>query len=515
MSGGIFISYRRQETSDVPGLLADRLATLFGQERVFMDVTTIAPGVDFAEAINQALDTCQVLLAVIGPEWVTTTDSDDRSRLDDPDDIVRLEVEAALERDVPVIPVLVGGAVMPQPGELPKSLAPLARRNGLNLSHDSFSSDVARLIAAIERIVGAATPADPMPPPDSDLFLLHYSWDYGKAKAPAGDAHGKIVELRGEHLLVDPELDTRLDYEELPLRVVPSRFTVDAQLRSYLPAARRRKGLLLFDGICVRLGTDVTRELLERPKPARSVEAQLVSYYNLLCSNYLASFAVRSRSEDGARLRGVDLVVNQHGRVRPLTDSRLANVIGVSTIAITRDGRLVTGMQTKANASSAGLRAPAGSGSMDDRDLPGSKTLQQLVVTAMERELSEEVNLHGVGASSQITGYSRWLERGAKPEFVGVTVLDASANEIRGRPTRRSEEQLVARVNTHEVDPRDIRVVGNQLRGLPPELLGSASVPLLWALRALAATLELDPELVDRLMERARHDPRAAKQPNR
>jgi TIR domain/S1 RNA binding domain len=152
--GGIFISYRRQETSDLAGRLADRLADRFGEDQVFMDVDTIDLGVDFAEAINQAVGTCEVLLAVIGPHWLTATDKGGRRRLDDPDDIVRLEVQAALDRDVRVIPVLVGGAAMPERGELPGGLGGLARRNALSVRHDSFRSDVARLVAGIERIVG-------------------------------------------------------------------------------------------------------------------------------------------------------------------------------------------------------------------------------------------------------------------------------------------------------------------------------------------------------------------------
>lgn len=177
MPGGIFISYRRQDTSDFAGRLYDRLANRFGEDQVFMDVDTIQLGVDFAEAINRAVGTCEVLLAVIGPGWVTATDKDGRRRLDDLDDVVRLEVEAALDRGVRVIPVLVGGAVMPHRGELPESLAKLARRNGLSVRHDSFRSDVARLVAAIERIEVTGTPAAETPSstglPESQAVTAH------------------------------------------------------------------------------------------------------------------------------------------------------------------------------------------------------------------------------------------------------------------------------------------------------------------------------------------------------
>src|SRR5438552_2473316 len=92
--GGIFISYRRHESRDFAGRLADRLADRFGEGQVFIDVDAIEPGVDFAEAISRAVAACQVLLAVIGPTWLTTADERGRHRLDDPDDIVRLEIEA-------------------------------------------------------------------------------------------------------------------------------------------------------------------------------------------------------------------------------------------------------------------------------------------------------------------------------------------------------------------------------------------------------------------------------------
>jgi WD40 repeat protein len=157
-SGRVFISYRRQETSGWARLLQDRLATRFGEEQVFMDVDTIGLGVDFAKVITQAVSTCRVLLAVIGPRWLTATDEEGQRRLDDPDDMIRLEIAAALERDILVIPILVEGAVMPRRQELPDTLAGLVRRNALSLRHDSFRSDVDRLLAAIEPLRAEAEP---------------------------------------------------------------------------------------------------------------------------------------------------------------------------------------------------------------------------------------------------------------------------------------------------------------------------------------------------------------------
>jgi hypothetical protein len=156
--GGIFISYRRHESKDFAGRLYDRLVDRFGESRVFIDVVTIELGVDFAKEISRALAACEVLVAVIGPAWLTVTDGRGQRRLDDPDDIVRLEIGAALARDVRVIPILVEGAMMPARQDLPDSLADLARRNALPIRHESFRSDTARLVTAIERVLTATGP---------------------------------------------------------------------------------------------------------------------------------------------------------------------------------------------------------------------------------------------------------------------------------------------------------------------------------------------------------------------
>lgn len=158
-AGRVFISYRREESSGLAGRLYDRLADRFGDDQVFMDVDTIALGADFVEVITEAVSSCQVLLAVIGPHWLTITDQEGR-RLDDPDDVVRLEIATALGRDIRVIPILVEGAAMPRRRELPDELATLARRNALILRHESFRFDADRLLDAIEPILRAkAAPA--------------------------------------------------------------------------------------------------------------------------------------------------------------------------------------------------------------------------------------------------------------------------------------------------------------------------------------------------------------------
>ncbi|MFL6149259.1 MAG: toll/interleukin-1 receptor domain-containing protein, partial [Pseudonocardiaceae bacterium] len=116
----VFLSYRREETRHIAGRLADRLTDRLGSTQVFVDVDTIEPGADFASVITQAVGSCEVLIALIGPTWSTITDQRGRRRLHDPDDFVVLEIQAALEREIHVIPVLIDGAVMPNRYDLPE-----------------------------------------------------------------------------------------------------------------------------------------------------------------------------------------------------------------------------------------------------------------------------------------------------------------------------------------------------------------------------------------------------------
>lgn len=150
-SGRIFISYRRQETAYSAGWLYERLAAHFGREQLFKDIDSIAPGDDFAEAIANAVGSCDVLLALIGDQWLTLPDQQGRARLANPDDYVRLEIEAALARDVRVIPILVEGARLPRSDELPASLAGLPRRQALELSPSRFEFDLGKLLRVLDK----------------------------------------------------------------------------------------------------------------------------------------------------------------------------------------------------------------------------------------------------------------------------------------------------------------------------------------------------------------------------
>jgi hypothetical protein len=149
--GRIFISYRREETAYPAGWLYDRLAARFADDQVFKDVDSIELGDDFVEVISSAVGSCDVLLALIGDRWLTITDEDGQRRLDDPNDFVRVEIEAALTRNVRVIPILVEGARMPRAAELPPSLARLVRRQALELHPARFDFDTGRLLRVLDK----------------------------------------------------------------------------------------------------------------------------------------------------------------------------------------------------------------------------------------------------------------------------------------------------------------------------------------------------------------------------
>ncbi len=158
MSGQIFISYRREESRWSAGRLFDRLTARFDRRQIFMDIDGIGLGEDFVETIEKRVGACDVLIAVIGAHWLTSTDQQGGRRLDNPEDFVRMEIGTALRRNIRVIPVLVDGALMPRSTDLPDDLKRLARRNALLIGDTHFDDDCRRLVAAIEEVVEKPEP---------------------------------------------------------------------------------------------------------------------------------------------------------------------------------------------------------------------------------------------------------------------------------------------------------------------------------------------------------------------
>ena len=154
----IFISYRRDDSADVTGRIYDRLTATFGRDAVFKDVDNIPFGVDFRQHLDHEVRQCQILLAIIGKDWLNANNEQGKRRLDNSADFVRIELESALKRNIPVIPILVSNAVMPAASQLPESLVDLAYRNGTIVGRDpDFHNHMDRLVNGIQQLVQSSS----------------------------------------------------------------------------------------------------------------------------------------------------------------------------------------------------------------------------------------------------------------------------------------------------------------------------------------------------------------------
>jgi hypothetical protein len=159
----VMLSYRRDDSADITGRIYDRLVESFGGEAIFKDIDSIPLGANFKQHLDEVVSQCHALVVVIGRNWLGTASTDGSRRLDDPQDVVRLEIEAALERRIPVVPLLVQGASMPDATTLPLTLRELVLCNGTTIGHDpQFHSDIDRLIRNLETIVSAAPLRQPL-----------------------------------------------------------------------------------------------------------------------------------------------------------------------------------------------------------------------------------------------------------------------------------------------------------------------------------------------------------------
>jgi TIR domain len=150
MAAKIFINYRRDDSAGHAGRIHDRLEHEFGRDLLFMDVDGIPLGTNFVTILQDAVAKCDVLLAIIGPDWLDAKGVDGDRRLDHPDDFVRLEIVAALSRGIRVVPVLLEDTRMPQAQELPQEMKGLSLRNALSVRHASFHRDIAKLIGELK-----------------------------------------------------------------------------------------------------------------------------------------------------------------------------------------------------------------------------------------------------------------------------------------------------------------------------------------------------------------------------
>lgn len=148
----IFISYRRSDSDYVTAAIASKLSARFGKRSLFMDVDTIPLGHDFRESIRLSLAACDIAIVVIGKQWLEAGGVLKSRRIDEETDFVRIEVEAVLNRGIPVIPLLISGATMPQPNDLPPSIVELAYRQAIEIRPGrDFDRDLQRLVESLSR----------------------------------------------------------------------------------------------------------------------------------------------------------------------------------------------------------------------------------------------------------------------------------------------------------------------------------------------------------------------------
>ncbi|MEM0970015.1 MAG: Hsp70 family protein, partial [Verrucomicrobiota bacterium] len=151
----VFISYRRTDCKWAVGRIYDRLSEVIDPVNLFLDVRDIEPGEDFVEKIERIVGSCDVLLVVIGPNWLTTSDRAGNRRLDDPHDFVRVEIVSALERGIRVIPLLIDDTEMPYASSLPENLQPLCRRNAKPITFSHFHADLDSLLRILSKVLSS------------------------------------------------------------------------------------------------------------------------------------------------------------------------------------------------------------------------------------------------------------------------------------------------------------------------------------------------------------------------
>jgi len=193
MQGQIFISYRRDDEAGTAGRLYDHLIRVgkVPREKIFTDVYNIVPGMSFVRELQSRMSDCELMVAVIGRRWLGAVDEHGELRLSDPHDFVRLELEAALSRSIPLIPLLVDGARMPKLDELPPSLQPLCEQQGVDVRNANFDSDIQPLVRAIEwhRSQGKK-PSQPGGPTEVAAAPVHPPANKGGPKPPKPSPSG-------------------------------------------------------------------------------------------------------------------------------------------------------------------------------------------------------------------------------------------------------------------------------------------------------------------------------------
>jgi hypothetical protein len=306
---------------------------------------------------------------------------------------------------------------------------------------------------------------------------------------------------RGTALVSDP-VDRAVASQPIAARLDEEPYRLPKSLRSsasyVLPVINY--GRLVFNGKIIGMRGD---PLPPGPNPPAPIRLHIARFFDAQCSNEMCNLQITHRSGGGEFDPRIELLTNANGQLRTIAESSLADGIGISTVAFTADHALVLTRQSSRNIASPRLLAPSGSGSLDPRDLGPASTgqdpsrheiLQDIVRRGMERELREETGIHQDEIRyTKVIGFARWLERGARPEFFGVSELSATALDLKEHRHLTSDEHLYTD-GTFTLE-LDLSQLGRELAdgtdllstsSLPRRIKEQGSLPLLLALRAAA-----------------------------
>jgi 8-oxo-dGTP pyrophosphatase MutT (NUDIX family) len=333
---------------------------------------------------------------------------------------------------------------------------------------------------------------------DYEFSAIAVPFPTGKIPPPGAYPAPAYIHVpgRGTALVSDP-IDQALTATSIQAQLADEPYQLPKHLKASAPHVLRviNHGRLVFNGKVIGMRTD---PLPPGPAIVPPISLHVARFFDAQCSNEMCTLRIAHRETGEEFDPRIQLLTNVNGHLRTLAESTLADCVGISTIAFTSDDQLVLVRQTSRNVASALLLAPSGSGSLDLRDLgaqPGmADPLQDILRRGMERELREETGIRPDEIrATHVTGFARWLERGAKPEFFGITELNATAKDLAQRRNLASDERLyTGGTFTMSVD---LPVLSQELRNgtgildavsLPARLKEDGSLPLLLALRAAA-----------------------------
>jgi 8-oxo-dGTP pyrophosphatase MutT (NUDIX family) len=323
-------------------------------------------------------------------------------------------------------------------------------------------------------------------------FVKVMTFPVAKLKTRYRNQGVKFIEIpnRGTVLLSD-KINQVLQTQDIGIRMNERGYRLPRKLRAMAPQAFQLSGKnsVVFNGRLLSMAGDIKLGSTDS-----TVTLRATRYFDSLCSNELGSYRVIHRdTNEEVSIYENEVCDPKTGRLRTFQDSRLSNHIGISTLAFTTDKKLVVCVQSRNNVPSKVLYAPSGSGTIPPKDYKQGDSLQGLLIRAMERELFEETGIRADDVEqTEVIGFGRWLERGAKPEFYGVTRLSITSREFEERQVKLSERLYTSQIKTSDVDLDGIRkhlLSGTQLVNsshCADDLRNSGSVPLLVGLHLAA-----------------------------